>query len=217
MAFENSQALTVEGKNIICKDQFECTCRLEVPNEKPVKKVLSVNAAVKITGQEKIANGINFAGNTNYHIAYETEDGTFASVSAVASWQQSFENIQNENIAILPQVKENIITGQSSSEIAVSSLIDVDVIGIVNEKINSVDGMGSEYVKLEKTHEYQKAVNFVCDNFNEVAELQLNGKVEDVLGYFGNVRLKNVVAGIDTVTIEGEAFVNVNLLFDGEI
>ena len=217
MAFENSQAFTTEGKNEICSDQFECTCRLEIPNEKQVKKVLGINAIAKITGQEKVSDGVNFAGDTYFHVAYETEEGVLASATAVASWQQKIEAFQNENYAILPEVKETVLTGQSLSEICVSALIDVKVVGITAEKIYSVEGIGADYVKLENTHEYQKAVNFVTETFNEVSEQQIAGKVEDVLQYFGNVRVKNVTAGIDTVTIDGEAYVNVALLIDGEV
>ena len=217
MAFENSQAVTIDSKKVLLTDQFESVCKMEVPNDKPIKRILGINAVAKITAQEKVADGVNFSGNTYYHVSYQTEEGGLAAVSVVTSWQEKLEQIDNQNFVICPDVKENVITSQSFTEIEISSLINVTVLGVGSEKIYSVDGMGGDYVKLENTHEYQKAVNFVSDTFNEVSEQQVGAKIEEVIGYFANVQLKNAMAGIDTVTYEGEVFINTTLLIDGQI
>lgn len=217
MAFENSQAFTLEGKKDILSDQFESTIRVEVPNEKPLKKILSVNSFVKITGQEKLPDGVNFAGKSTYHVVYETEDGNFASLNASSDWQQKLDVIETENFNIEASVSENTVTGVSANEIALSSLINVKAVGITADKIFAADGMGADYVKSEKTYEYQKAINFVSENFNEVSDMQINGKVDEILTYFGDVRLKDISAGIDIVTLEGEIFINASFVADGEI
>ena len=55
MAFEKQQAFTVESKRNVKSDQFESTLRIEVQPEKPVKRVLSVNAMAKIASREKVS------------------------------------------------------------------------------------------------------------------------------------------------------------------
>ncbi len=217
MAFENSQAFTLEGKKIILSDQFQSTTRLEVPNEKPLKKVLSINANVKITGQEKVSDGIEFSGKCTYHVVYETEENGFAALNAVTDWQQKLDAIETESFTITAEVAENVITGMSASELALSSLINVSVVGITADKIYAADGMGFDYVKSEKTYEYQKAVNFVSESFNEVADMQVSGKIDEILTYFGDVRLKDVISGIDMLTLEGEIFINTSYVVGGEV
>ena len=205
MAFEKQQAFTVERKRNVKSDQFESTLRIEVQPEKPVKRVLSVNAMAKIASREKVSENYNFSGKTTYQVTYQTEDDSVCSAVAFAEWNGKLDNVKEDNAYIVASVMANTITGFSSTEIAISSLINVDAYGIVKEEIQTVENLPEDYVKLEKTYEYEKVVSFASDNFNEVNEEEISGNIQ------------NVVCGIDTVTVEGVVNTNGAYVLDGKV
>ena len=217
MAFEKQQAFTVESKRNVKSDQFESTLRIEVQPEKPVKRVLSVNAMAKIASREKVSENYNFSGKTTYQVIYQTEDDSVCSVVAFAEWNGKLDNVKEDNAYIVASVMANTITGFSGTEIAISSLINVDAYGIVKEEIQTVENLPEDYVKLEKTYEYEKVVSFASDNFNEVNEEEISGNISEVLFFNGNVNVQNVVCGIDTVTVEGVVNTNGAYVLDGKV
>lgn len=216
MAFDNSQAFMVESKKLVGTEQFESTCRLDVQAEKAIKKVISVSALPKITSSEKVGDNIDFSGRTSYQVVYESEEGGLASVVAAIEWQNKTSMVY-DNYYLCPTITENTVTGFSSNEIAISSLVNIDMYSVLQDKIMPVSNLSPDYVLAEKTYEYQKLINTVTENFNEVAEHEYNGKLEEVLYYSGDVRLKNAVAGIDSITLEGEINISVHALDAGRI
>lgn len=217
MAFEKQQAFFVQNKRNVASDQFESTARIEVQPEKPVKRVLTVKAMAKITTKEKLADDVKFSGKTTYQIAYQTEDNTLCSALAVVEWNGKLENVKEENVFLTANVMANTITGFSGTEIAISSLVNVDAFGIFKEEVQSVENLSEDFVKLEKTYEYENVVSFASDSFNEVAELEVPAIVSDVLYSDGTVEVANVICGIDTVTIEGTVHANGTFVQEGKV
>lgn len=216
MAFEQ-QTFFNESKRSVKSDQFESTSRIEVQPEKPVKKVVLVNAMAKITNKEKVGENVNFSGKTTYQITYQSEDNSFCSAVAFVEWSGKLEQVKEENISLKASVIASTITGFSSTEIAVSSLVNVEAEGVVKEEIQTVDKLPEEFVKLEKTFEFQKVVSFVSDSFNEVAEQEISGLVSDVLYSTAKVQVQNVSCGIDTMTVDGMVFAKALYVIDGKI
>jgi len=217
MAFENSQAFNIESKKMVSTEQFESSCRLEVSADKPIKKVVSVYALPKIVSNEKIAENVAFSGKTSYQVIYETEEGNLVSALSDVEWNENITNIAYNTIFLNVKAQENTITGVSNTEIMISTLLNVEVFAIVSESVASVKELSDDYVKEEKTYEYERVVNTINESFNEVVEQEISNKVDELLYYTGNVKLKNVIAGIDTVTFEGEANIVVNLVENGSL
>lgn len=217
MAFEKQQAFFVESKRNVKSDQFESTLRIEVQPEKPVKRVLSVNAMAKIASKEKVGENYNFLGKTTYQVTYQTEDNSLCSAIAFAEWNGKLENLKEDNAFIVASVMANTVIGFSNTEIAVSSLININAFAIVKDEIQTVENLPEEYVKLEKTYNYEKVVSFASDSFNEVNEEEIPGVVSDVLFFGGKATVKNVVCGIDTVTIEGVVDASGAYVLDGKV
>jgi len=214
MAFEKTQAFTLASKKVLAADQFESTVRMEVQGEKPVKKVLSVSSLPKITGKEKVGEVINFSGKTTYQVVYETEEGDLASVMGVQDFNGKLEGVQEENTHLAVKLVETTVTGNSSSEIALASLVNVYAYGVAFDKVEAVSALSEDYEKLEKTYEYQKLVNEAEDTFNEVGEESVNHVVSDILENNASVSVTSVVCGIDTVTVEGMVTVDTTYLQD---
>ncbi len=214
MAFENSQALAIESKKKVDTHQFENTCRLDV-NGKPVKKVVSVNAMPKIMQSEK-SEGIAFSGKTTYEIVYESEENELCSLVADVDWNGSIVS-PFDNYFLCPKIEENTITGFSTTEIAISSLVSIDIYAVVSDKISTVNNLSDDYVSVQKNYEYQKFVNMASQTFNEVAEQEFNAKVDQILHYEGDLRIKNATCGIDSVTVEGDCFVDVYVSCEGNV
>lgn len=217
MAFEREQAFVIESKKMVKSDQFESTSRVEVLAEKPLKKVVSVNAMAKITGKEKVGESLNFTGKTTYQIAYQTQDNLLASALAFVEWSGKLDGMKEENVFLKAKVVANTITDFSETEIAVATLINVDAVAIVKEEIQTVENLPEDYVKLEKNYDYEKVVNFVSDNFSEVAEEETTNIVSDILFANATANISSVVCGIDTVTIEGDIFVRGAYLKDQKV
>lgn len=217
MAFEREQAFVIESKKTVKSDQFESTSRVEVPAEKPLKKVVSVNAMAKITGKEKVGESLNFTGKTTYQIAYQTQDNLLASALAFVEWSGKLDGVKEESVFLKAKVVANTITDFSETEIAVATLINVDAVAIVKEEIQTVENLPEDYVKFEKNYEYEKVVNFVSDNFSEVAEEETSNIVSDILFANATASISSVVCGIDTVTIEGDIFVRGAYLKDQKV
>lgn len=216
MAFEQ-QTFFIESKRSVKSDQFESTSRIEVQPEKPVKKVVLVNAMAKITNKEKVGENVNFSGKTTYQITYQSEDNSFCSAVAFVEWSGKLEQVKEENISLKASVIASTITGFSSTEIAVSSLVNVEAEGVVKEEIQTVDKLSEEFVKLEKTFELPKVISFVSDSFNEVSEQEISGIVSDVLYSTAKVQVQNISCGIDTMTVDGTIFAKALYVIDGKI
>lgn len=217
MAYENSQAFNIESKKMVNTEQFESACRLEVSTDKPIKKVVCVNALPKIVSNEKVGDNLSFSGKTAYQVVYETEEGKLASLLADVEWNESLTNIMYNTVFLNVKAQENTITGITNNEIMLSTLLNVEVYAIVSESISSVKDLPESYVKEEKTYEYEKIINTINETFNEVSEQEISNKIDEVLYYTGNVKLKNVAAGIDTVTFEGDANIIVTMLENDNI
>ena len=208
MAFENSQAFLAESKILARTEQFECLARLEVSLDHPIKKVVSVNAQAKVNSLERNGDSLTVNGRTSYQVIYQTEDDSLLGAFADASWQQKTEAV-GENVYVVPSVMENTVTGTSSTEMALSSLVVFDVYYVSSEKISPVDNLTEDYVVKQEEHDFYRVVNQVNQTINEVSEHEISGRVSSVLNYTGDVRLKSVTAGIDTLTFEGEVLVMV--------
>lgn len=217
MAFENSQTFNMESKILVGTEQFENSCRLEVSNDKPIKKIVCVNSLPKILSSEKIGETVNFMGKSSYQVVYETENNEVASAMAEIEWQDKVNVSASEHYYLNPKTIENVVSGFSTTEIAITTLMNIDVYSIVAEKIESVEDLSSDYVIREKQIEYQRVVNTVSQTFNEVSEQEVPNKIDDVLLSTGDVRVKSVSAGIDSVTIEGDIFVSVSATEDNRI
>ena len=217
MAFENSQAFMVESKKLIKTCQFENNARIDAGEGKAVKKVLTVLSQAKITNKEKMGEVINFSGKIAYQVVYETTENTLASLVFDVDFQEKIEEVSLENVFLKARIMENNVTGFSASEIALASLVNVEVYGIVSDKVQSVENFSDDYVRLEKTFEYQRVVNFVSDSFNEVAEQEIQGKVQEVLCSQTALNVTNVVAGIDTVTVDGNVEIATTYIENGEV
>lgn len=211
MAFENSQAFIVESRKKEGIKQFESTCRIEVQAEKPVKRVLSINALPKIMSSEKVMDSVSFLGRTSYQIVYQTEDNKLVSVQTNIDWQDKID-FGAENFVLQCKIIDNVVSDFSSMEISITSLIEVDLNSVNEEKISPVTGLTDDYVLLEKNYDFQRKVNEVKENFIEVIEEQVPYKIQEVLNYNSNVYLKNVSAGIDSITLEGDISLDINVL-----
>lgn len=216
MAFEQ-KTFFIENKKNVKSDQFESTSRIEVQPEKPVKKVVLVNAMAKITSKEKVGELVNFSGKTTYQITYQSEDNSFCSANTFVEWSGKLDQIKEENVSLKAEVIANTVTGFSETEIALSSLVNVEAFALQKEEIQAVENLPSEFVKLEKTYEYDKIQCLVSDNFNEVSEEEISGVVSDVLCSNAKVCVSSVVCGIDSVTVEGTVFASVLYSLDGRI
>lgn len=217
MAFEKEQTLLIESKRNVKSDQFESTSRIEVQAEKPIKRVVSVNAMAKVTSKEKVGEVLNFAGKTTYQVTYQTEDNLFASATAFVEWSGKLDDVKEENLVLKAGVIANTVTDFSSTEIAISSLVNVEVFAIVKDEIQTVENLSDDYVKLEKNYNYNRVVNFVSDSFNEVSEVEMQDVVSDVLFACGNATVNNVACGIDAVTLDGTIFVYGAYVKDGKV
>lgn len=204
MAFENSQAFGFESKQLVSTNQFESTCRLEVNSDKPIKRVVCVYALAKLVSSEKIDGGINFSGRTAYQVVYQTEEGALASAISYVDWQDKIASFSYDNFYIYPKAVENTVTGFSANEVAISTLMNIEVYSVVTEKVAGVEGLTEDYICEEKNYEYNRAVNTISENFNEVVEQEISTKLDDILYYTGSVKLNSVTPGIDTITLEGE-------------
>ncbi|MBR2909536.1 MAG: hypothetical protein IKC11_04225 [Clostridia bacterium] len=215
MAFENSQAFVMESKKMVGSEQFESLCRIDVLAEKPIKKIVHISARPKIVSSEKVGENLDFTGRTAYTVVYETEEGAIASVETVIDWQNKTV-CDIDNYYICPKIVENTVSGFSANEVAISSLVNIEVYGVKQEKVLPITNL-EEYVVNEKSYEYQKLVNSVKETFNEVLELEHSGKIEEVLYSKGEILLKNATAGIDNVCVEGELEIIVYGLENGRI
>lgn len=216
MAFENSQAFNTESKRLEKSEQFESMAKFEVSLENLVKKIVSVKGQARVVSLEKNGSSLTINGKTNYQVVYQTENNELSSVFAEADWVQRVEHL-GDNPYVELFVMENVVTGSSASEIAVSSLIKYDIYDVHAEKIETIENFSDDYVVKHAENDFYRVVNQVNQSFNEVSEVEQSGKVSSVLNYTGDVRLKNVSAGIDAITFEGEIVVCVDALADGNI
>lgn len=216
MAFENSQAFNTESRRLEKTEQFENMAKVEVSLDSLIKRVVSVKGQARVVSLEKNGSSLTINGKTNYQVVYQTENNELSSVFAESDWQQKTEHA-GDNPYVELCVMENVVTGSSSTEIAVSSLIKYDVYDIHSEKIEPVENLSEDYVLKQVENDFYRVVNQVNQTLNEVGEVEQAGKVSSVLNYTGDVRLKNVSAGIDSLTFEGEVLVCVDAVADGGI
>lgn len=217
MAFENSQAFNFESKKMVNTEQFESVCRFIVPSEKPINKIVSVHAIPKIVSNEKVGDSVLFSGSTSYQVVYLTENDKLTSVSFSQDWQESISLVGQGEYFLNINVQENTVSDHSQIEIVLSTLLNVELFMVMSDLVKSVENLTEDYVTSEKVYSYNKVVNTIHEHFTEVSEQELSQKVEEVL--FSNTKLNitNVSAGIDSVTVEGEATINSCLFIDNKV
>ena len=203
MAFGNSQTFNIESKKMVNIEQFENSSRIIVPVEKPLKKVLSVHALPKIISQEKIGETLSFSGRLSYQVVYLTEEDCLASVTHDVEWQGNINNVVWQKNLILATVQECTISDFSSVEIGVSALINIEVQAIASEQVTTLSELPDEYVKLEKNYIYNRVVAAINESWLESSEQEYNFKIDEMLFNDSSIMIKNITAGIDSITLEG--------------
>lgn len=217
MAVENSQAFNIESKKMVKTEQFESVCRFIVPMEKPIKKIVSVTGSPKILSSEKVGENISFSGITGYQVVYLTDEDKLTSVSFNQEWQQSVSYLGQEDYFISVNEQENVLSDYSQTEIVVTSLLNVEFYSIMKDTIAPINGLSEDFVSKQKDYIYNKVVNKITEHFTEVAEQEINQKIDEILFSNAEVIISNVAPGIDSVNFFGEIVVNAYALCDNKV
>jgi len=217
MAFGNSQTFNIESKKMVNIEQFENSSRIIVPVEKPLKKVISVHALPKIISQEKIGETLSFSGRLSYQVVYLTEEDCLASVTHDVEWQGNINNIVWQKNLILATVQECTISDFSSVEIGVSALINIEVQAIASEQVTTLSELPDEYVKLEKNYIYNRVVAAINESWLESSEQEYNFKIDEMLFNDSSIMIKNITAGIDSLTLEGSIKITSSVVIEEKV
>ncbi len=207
MAFEQ-QSITFQTKKILGVGEFAVNSKLPLDLEKPLKKVISVNALAETSSCELIDTDFNILGKSQVNVIYLTENDTLESVTANVDWNYSLK-VAGENPEAFVTVKEIVVEGTSMSEVALNILHNVEAEGVTKTEVTPLPEIADDYVTNLNNLELKKLASRASSKFTLAETLESASNAKSVLNTFASVKVKNVTAGIDQVTVEGEAIVKV--------
>ena len=211
MAFD-TQNINIQTKKILGVGEFAVSTKINIDPEKALKKVLSVKAFAEQNAAEQIDTDYTVNGRTQLSVVYLTENNTLESVVGFADFQASTK-INGTATAVQIMVKEITQDSVSASELSLSVLHNFVVEGLSKETFSVVSNLSEDYVSQTQNVNYRQICATSAEKFVVSENLEINAN--RVLNADAYVKVKNVLSGIDQVSIDGEIDVKILYATDG--
>lgn len=196
------QQKSLVNSKVLATSEFAVNATIGVDLEKPLKKILSVSAIASVTGSEGIDTDLNIAGKTQVNVVYLAENGALESVMGVADWQNTAK-VGGSDLSISVEVAECEVERFSAGEVVVNCLHHALISGKETTSITELPELDDSYV----TDNYNLFVAQVAasgsDKFVVADNTEIAASAAEIIACDAGVVVKNVVSGIDQVTVEG--------------
>ncbi len=206
MAFE-TKSVTINTKKVLGVGEFAISTKISLDAEKPLKKILNIKATADVGSTEQIDSDFNLLGKTQINLLYLTENNTLESVVGFADYS-TLVKAYGESLHAKLEIKEVSVESSSATEVGLSILHNAIVEGIEKVQISPVTELPEGYVTQDKTVNLNQICASNADKFVVAENLDMPNAVK-ILNTDAHAKVKNVVAGIDCVSIEGEIDVRV--------
>ncbi|MBQ8468315.1 MAG: LysM peptidoglycan-binding domain-containing protein [Clostridia bacterium] len=214
MAFE-VKSIDFQTKKVVGTSEFATTGLISFPQDKPLKKVLNISAYVSSVSGEVIDTDYNFQGKANLSVLYLSEDNKTERLLTEIQFQHGVHAVAEEEF-VQVNVVECHIEESDAVYAKVSVLMLAEVVGKVNGSLSVLSGEEENYVTDKANTTHTAYVSGSKTNF-ELSGTVETDKASTVLFADTVVDIKNVVAGLDQVTVSGEARTKIGYLLEGEL
>lgn len=218
MTNEQNKSIKVQTMKTREPIEFKSTVRLEGQTSKDINNVNLVTFECKILNKETLDSEMIVNGETSVSVLYQTDNGEFAQVKQDFSWEEKCPLIGANTLLVSAVVKNYEVLGVDSDSITLNLLHNLNIVEISPEEVgvSIEDEIGLE--KNIETISIQKVTGSNNNIFSVSEELEETGVNFNVISRSATICVDNSFAGVDSVTVTGNIFVDLLLSTDaGEI
>lgn len=205
MSFENN-SFKVVRKTRLPKSELNLACQVVADNE--IAKVYAVSLNVYCDNQE-ITNGVvSYSGHIDICMIYGLENGDIASAHATHSFSSKFEDesiVNGERAIINLKILDHEIENVSGTDVTVNVVVEQSGVLIQNVDVRNVASNDENVCMKEDEIKIVQFVGSASSMMTEKLQATSREKIKKVLGVESNVLIKNVEAGVNFVSVGGDA------------
>lgn len=221
MAFEpNYQRLVTSFKKTLTTTQSQVDVRLSSVDATEIKTILCSSAKAHVVKSEINGNTINYNGQVNFQVIYESTTGEVYGLDYTAEFLDKYVDDSNNNI-FLPVVTSDVIDVNISvlnpTTINATAIVENRVDGIINEDTNVLTSVTGDNVYTNmQTNTYHNFVGQMSQNYDLVQDVEINQGLSKVLSITPSVSLESITPNTNFALVKGNVFVDMCYLTNEE-
>lgn len=194
-------------------------CRLPANDSNEIKKVMCANAKSFIINSE-VGNGeVNFNGNVNFQVIYESENGEFNGLDYTADFKDKFLNSEI-NMLSVPVITCSVVdvnTAVNGQDVKVVAIVEICVEVIKNTESNSLVAVAGDNVFYNTdTIKVSNFIGVLLNKFENGYDIEIKDNVLKVLEVSCSPYIESVVSEDKFAKVVGGANIDICYVSSGE-
>lgn len=222
MAFEpNYEKLVTSYHKALTNTQAKVDVRLSTVDGSEVKSILCSSAKSHIINSELNGNTINYTGEVNFQIIYESALGDIYGLDYTAEFTDKYVNDMVEKIQV-PIVESNVVDVEidvlNPTTISASAIVETNIGGVTSENTQALTGVvGDNVFTSMETGTYYNYLGMLQEKYDLTQDVEIDNSISKVLSVTPSVTLESVTPKTDFAVVAGNVFVDMCYLTNEEI
>lgn len=222
MAFEpNYEKLVTSFRKSFTSSQARVDVRLATIEGDEVKSILCSSAKAHVTNAEVNGNTINYNGEVNFQVIYESVNGDIQGLDYTAEFVDKYvsEDVEGISVPIVESVVVDVeISVLNPTTISASAIVESNIDGIVNNNTQVLVGVNSDnvYTNVESAT-YYNFLGTLNEKYDLTQDIEISDSIARVLSVTPSVTLESVKPNNDFAVVTGNVFVDMCYLTNEEV
>ena len=221
MAFEpNYEKLVTSYKRDLNTAQARVDVRLSTVDQEEIKSILCSSAKAHIINAEISGNTINYNGQVNFQVIYESAMGDIQGLDYTAEFVDKYSSEDVPNLQ-LPIVDSGVIDVEinvlNANTISATAIVETRISGVINENTDVLSGIEASGVYTEvESNKFYSFLGKLSEKYDLVQDVELLEGVSKVLSVTPAVALEGVKPSDNFALVKGNVFVDMCYLTNEE-
>lgn len=221
MAFEpNYEKLVASFRKNLAVNQAKVEVKLATIEGEEVKSILCSSAKVHISQAEQNGNTINYSGEVNFQVIYESTMGNIEGLDYTAEFSDKYMADSVESVTV-PIVDSTVIDVDVSvlnpTTLSAVAIVESKIEGIVNDSTQVLVGVNSDNVYTNsESITYYNYLGKLFERYDFTQDIEIMDSVAKVLSVTPSVMIDTVKPANDFVSVSGNVFVDMCYLTNEE-
>ena len=194
-------------------------CRLPANDSNEIAKILCANAKSFILSSEASDGEINFSGNVNFQVIYESVGADVNGLDYTADFKDKFLNgeIASGMVPIVTSSVVDVNTSKNAQDIKVVAIVEICVEVIKTTEVNALTGAtGNNVFFNTDTLKTSNFVGVLSNKFDSTYDIEIKDNVERVLEVTCSPYIESVVPQNQFAKVVGGANIDICYVTSGE-
>lgn len=204
MSFDKNSFKVVK-KRRLPKSEFSVECNISVEEE--ISKIFSVCHSVEVENVEVAAGSVNFGGNIDFCLLYETANGEILTGSYSCPFTSKIDDeslTAGDKVKIACEVVDYTIESATNSNIKINCTLVQKGVVISSKDISTIDTSDEDICTKKEEIFVSTYVGEASSVFAVDSEVSIKEPVKKVMLCDASVSVKNVECGNNFVAVSGE-------------